>query len=616
MNTLMSNGWELIVNGSQLLAAETDSYKLTSFSSFNDSFQVLKTADVFVNKSQHDIEINKILNQFILKDDITKVIYQTSAWCHENETMILEKVEHFQIKSSGTRTTQEFNPFIIIETEKMNYSIHLLPVGDWEININRMTGREAAYLISLGLKSENLHMTVKSESVIYLPECLIQFSKSKDIYANAMNFHRYLNENFKKSEKKIPIVYNSWFYDFDKFTVDDLKEQVKAAKLLGMEAFVVDAGWYGPSNDDWYQAAGDWREKTNGAFYEKMKAFSDYIISEGLSFGLWIEPERICEGVPVLFEHPDYFIKSDNGHYYHDLTKQKVRQFFYDTISSLIDQYQVTWLKIDYNFPLANDCYHNHFYSYIYYLYQIMRELREKYPNVVFEGCESGAMRFDLKSNQHYDVHFLSDNVNPADALTIYMNSLLRMSPNSIYKWVVIREIGDIPQYTRPLKEARRRLITPKGATWEAFESVEASFILALAVSGYPGFSGDIASLTGDNIKTVKKFLDVYKENRELIRNCHAYVYHDEDMNIKSFEWKAYHLSHQYNEKILLFCYRLDSSEENCIIKMKEIDATRNYLVKHSQGKEMTVSGEELIHGLSVNLKGRYTAELIEIKII
>ena len=55
------------------------------------------------------------------------------------------------------------------------------------------------------------------------------------------------------------MVYNTWFDQFEVLGVPRLRRQLQAAKRLGSEVFVVDAGWYGPEADDWWSQAGDWR---------------------------------------------------------------------------------------------------------------------------------------------------------------------------------------------------------------------------------------------------------------------------------------------------------------------------------------------------------------------
>jgi len=69
------------------------------------------------------------------------------------------------------------------------------------------------------------------------------------------------------------------------------------------------------------------------------------------------------------------------------------------------------------------------FRLYYQHWYRLLDELRAQFPQVFFEACASGGMRLDAGSLAHSDGHFLSDNVNPLDALRIFQGALLRVPP-------------------------------------------------------------------------------------------------------------------------------------------------------------------------------------------
>ena len=45
--------------------------------------------------------------------------------------------------------------------------------------------------------------------------------------------------------KEVPVMYNTWLYKFEKIDFENVASQVKRAKELGIEYFVIDAAWYG-----------------------------------------------------------------------------------------------------------------------------------------------------------------------------------------------------------------------------------------------------------------------------------------------------------------------------------------------------------------------------------
>ncbi|MBN2557659.1 MAG: alpha-galactosidase [Clostridia bacterium] len=611
MKKLVQAGWELSVEGFVETESETKSWKLYSVNSFHDDHGILERRDYFENKSPKILNIRRILSVFEISGRPTRILYQKSAWCRENKTTDCPAKTPLFISSRGARTTADFNPFVIIETDEGQCAFHLMPVGDWEIGVNSTP--DGIIRISMGLSSENLNLKVSPFQMITLPAILVHNSSSKDEYENAESLHGYLNSRHFRHRGRIPVPYNSWFFDFDKFTSKDLREQADRAFELGMEAFIVDAGWYGPSNDDWARAAGDWREKTSGAFLGRMKDFSDYIISKGMRFGLWIEPERFCAGVPALFENPGFFIEAGEGNHYPRLDDPKAAGFIYLTISRLITEYNVGWLKLDFNFSLGGDPSGSNFYYYIKGLHSLMDRLRADFPNVILEGCESGAMRFGHETAKRYDVHFLSDNVNPADALGIFKGALLRMPPSIIYKWIVLREIAGIPQYGRPLTEAPGRLITPRGATWESFESFDISFMCCLAVSGHPGFSGDLRGLSKENSEILRKYIGFYKEYGDFISNCSAYLYGGNGGDCDP-GWVSYRFESPGRDENLLFCFRLSSEKPIFSLKLKGLDESRDYSIRDVFGVERTITGRAIAEGLPVRVEKNFSALLLIVK--
>jgi alpha-galactosidase len=114
---------------------------------------------------------------------------------------------------------------------------------------------------------------------------------------------------------------------------------------VGCEVFVVDSGWYGVGEGSWEDRLGDFRERTDGAFYGKMREFAQDVRAAGLGFGLWVEPERLGKSAPILSEHPDWFRKAPNGFWYPALEKAEARQYMQSLVEDLIERYDCAGLK-------------------------------------------------------------------------------------------------------------------------------------------------------------------------------------------------------------------------------------------------------------------------------
>ena len=127
-----------------------------------------------------------------------------------------------------------------------------------------------------------------------------------------------------------------------------LRQQLAAAKEIGCDIFVIDAGWFGPQGPGWWNQAGDWREKTDAAFYGAMHGFAEEVRAAGLGFGLWMEPERFAAGVPVRQAHPEWFLPAQGDLARIDLENPEAYRYLRSEIGRLVETYRLAWMKIDF----------------------------------------------------------------------------------------------------------------------------------------------------------------------------------------------------------------------------------------------------------------------------
>jgi alpha-galactosidase len=295
-----------------------------------------------------------------------------------------------------------------------------------------------------------------------------------------------------------------------------------------------------------------------------------------------MEPERLCKNIPIMKTHQEWFLPGDRGCFYPNLTLSEAYNYTFLEMSRLIETYQLVWMKVDFNFRFGIDSSGAEFADYYTKWYQLLDELNEKYPHVFFEGCASGAMRLDLNTLSHFDGHFLSDNVNPWDMLRISQSALLRLPPGKITKWAVIRNSGkSAPIYGSKIT-FENRLITPagNGATWNEFESVNLEFAVLAALPGAFGLSGDLASLSEKDRSTLQSYTSFYKEWREFISNSSAELLTPVKPLGDRQGWVALQLVNSVYKKMLLFVYRLESTDDKISLKLRHINSKEKYIPK------------------------------------
>jgi alpha-galactosidase len=557
--------------------------------------------DVLENNGAASVEIRRCLARFPFAAGQYEVYTQASNWAHENQGHWNEFFAgRLSLRSLSGRTTQIAAPYLFLRPKgsETGLAFHILPCGNWSIHLDRTSTTRDEHssftVIELGLSDNTLNLHLAPGTSIDLPEILIQDIPSSQPETGAAPLHRYVLEKYFSSsaiKPAAPVVYNTWFDAFENLDVNRLRAQLAAAKDIGCEVFTIDAGWYGTSQGNWHQQVGDWREKLDGAFHGQMAAFADEVRASGLKFGLWVEPERNSPQAPSVKSHPEWFLPSLGGFFYPDLTQPSAYTYLLAELSRLVETYQLAWMKVDFNFELGYA--QDESYGYFQRWYQLMDELRAKYPHTFFEGCASGGMRLDLNTLRHFDGHFLSDTVNPIDVLRITQGAMLRLPPGRIARWAVLRPY-------------EKQALTPGGGGWEDAVLADPDFVCRAAMPGMFGLSGDLAGLVPEIQTRLRQHVTFYKEWREFISGaaCHLLT------PIRPLDdrtgWVAFQLQNpRQPNKTLVFVYRLLDGVARRSFRLRDLDGDQTYAVTHDDASDsrQPVSAFELLSsGLTVDL--------------
>ena len=97
-----------------------------------------------------------------------------------------------------------------------------------------------------------------------------------------------------EADKNLPTIFNEYMHlSWDSPSAEMTKKYVPAVARTGVEYYVIDCGWHNeePGNAI-YPFVGQWKE-SNARFHNGIRATTDFIRSQGMKAGLWIEPEII-----------------------------------------------------------------------------------------------------------------------------------------------------------------------------------------------------------------------------------------------------------------------------------------------------------------------------------
>ncbi|MEI6072825.1 MAG: alpha-galactosidase [Verrucomicrobiae bacterium] len=546
---------------------------------------VVSRRDTLTNTGAAPAVITRCLARMAFPSGDYECYSQASRWCHENQGAWAPLSTGVTLRHVPGRTTDQCTPYLALRAagSSKGVAFHVIPCGNWTIRVIPVTeGGGDLHLpsavVELGLADENLHLTLKPGESLELPEILSQPLPDGEVQSGAPLLHRYLlDHHFSKAKPEAPVVYNTWFYEFDTLDVPRLRAQLVAAKEAGCEVFVVDAGWYGPGGPNWFAQAGDWREKPGAAFCGRMKAFAGEVRAAGLGFGLWMEPERLGPEAPIRARHPEWFVPCGDSARI-DLTCRAARAWLRREIGRLVETYALAWMKVDFNFALDADASGRELHRYSAEWYRLLDEVRTAYPQTFFEGCSSGALRGDLNTMARFDGHFLSDTVNPVDMLRISQGAWLRLPPGRITRWMVVRPAGQaVPRYGMSLADSPQTILTPCGPLWEPAETVDLNFALLASMPGMMGFSGDLAGLSPEHRAQIADAVAFYKAWRRVMTGAAGHLLTPPEPLTRRKGWIGLQL--QAKDVSLVFVYRLGNAGAPPPLRLRSLDPNACYTV-------------------------------------
>ncbi len=474
--------------------------------------------DTFENLSDDEIVLNKLVNRFRMDADAYEVYTQFSGWQHESDGAWQPLITQVSAASEGIRTCDGASPIMALRNlhSKKTTVFHLIPNAMWEMNVRKYADScKELVVVETGFEDAGMHMNVAPGECIELPTVIFFNTENSDDF-DMYKLHNIYNEMYPR--RKMPVLFNSWLCCFDTLNEEGLYNQADTAAELGVEAFMIDAGWFGEKN--WYTSVGDWVENPKVLPNGGLTALSEYVRSKGMIFGLWFEPERAYRTSTAAKTHPEYYIGGYSGGQFLDFANDDANDYMFDVLCSQIDKYSIGWVKFDFNASIPYDPSGNSFYRYMQGQRRFIGRLRERYPDLYITNCAGGGYRMELGHGMLYDSYWPSDNESMIDEMTIIKNSLKRLPSALIERWAVLNWSGEFPWYTH--NEKRNLMLTCRGATWENVEIVSDNFMKAYMTGGPIGFSCDIASFSTEYKEMFKAHIEKFKQDREFYLKASA----------------------------------------------------------------------------------------------
>lgn len=385
--------------------------------------------------------------------------------------------------------------------------------------------------------------------------------------------------------------------------VDDSKDFMRQFASLGAEVFIIDAGWECPPDKqtEWGAFNGinlpDPDRYPNG-----LAELSDYCHSLGMKFGLWVDIENVGKFSAVNSEKPDWRgsdIFGSRSENYLDMSRPEAAEWAEAELTRIITEYKLDLLRVDHNvsfrdyFAIRNtedgipECVSIRHINAVYKMY---KNLKKRFPNVIFENCAGGGARTDLGMMKNFNHTWVSDCQRAPHSVMITNGMTLALPPERVDR--LFAGMGchefcslDVQMRNTMLTHMTLNVIAPVGAE---LNSQQADF--------------------------VRHSVDVYKNFiREFLPE--AKIYHHTPETAKDIgSGCVLEIASPDCQKGAIGVFALTcSNKTDFTVIPKGIDAGMSYRITlDNSGATFTISGYDLmINGLKISIPSSLSSELI-----
>ncbi len=493
------------------------------------TFLVFENCDVIsrrtriINTSEGDITLERVMSgQLDFADSGYILTTFHGAWAREMRRVDVHLVQGKYVSGSTVgASSATANPFFMLsrpqttETQGEAYGFNLVYSGNHyeAAEVNEFGKTRLVW----GIHPETFSWKLAPGEVFEAPEAVLSYG-AEGFGSLSHNMHRFVRKHIVRGtwrDKARPVLLNSWEAAYFNINESKLLRLAKAGKEAGIELFVMDDGWFGERNDD-TSSLGDWevnKKKLPGG----ITGLANKIHGMGLRFGIWVEPEMVNEKSKLYKSHPDWTLEIPGQPHSEgrnqrilDLSKEEVQDYIIESMSRVFSggvEYTgakkngpVDYVKWDMN-RVMSDVYSRGgeperqketAHRYILGLYCVMRELKERFPGILFEGCASGGNRFDLGVLSYIHQIWASDDTD-AIARAEIQNGYSYGYPMS----VVGAHVSSVPNH-------QTLRITPLSTRF------------AVAAYGVLGYECNFCDLKKEELAEITAQIALYKEWRKV----------------------------------------------------------------------------------------------------
>jgi alpha-galactosidase len=402
------------------------------------------------NNGENSVRIERV-DSFLLEipTAIYELISYTSGWGLEFEEVRQPLTGETLLETRKGRSSNDRHPwFALVRSGGNVLSASVMWSGNWVFRFEPRA--EGGFQISGGLHDWEFWKDLPPGGSMESPHVAIVLGQRADLndvsgdYARVGRRHWYPDNELARS---LPVEWNHWWPYFDHAINEEVfRQNVDAAARMGLDVCTLDAGWFGPTDPGthWYDYRGDWDMVNTARFPSGIRALSDYTHERGMKFGIWCEIEGLGQHAHLAQAHPELVaLRGGERLGYVCLGNPAAQEWAYATLDRLITEYDVDWIKLDFNLDPGAGCDrtdHGHgagdgLYEHYLGYYRTLERIRQRHPHVVLEACASGGLRIDLGLLRQTHMTFLSDPDWPEHDLQLFWGASTMLAPEVCLHW-------------------------------------------------------------------------------------------------------------------------------------------------------------------------------------
>src|ERR1700691_1804651 len=404
------------------------------------------------------------------------------------------------------------------------------------------------------------------------------------------------------SEHVFDVEANHRGYIVDHETEAGIDREIDMASDIGAETFFIDAGWYGPDPNHWYDNTGDWY--AGNWLPNDVQPIREYARKKGMRFGLWVEIEAAGAASKLRKEHPDWILTRNgqpfaNGRHL-DVGNPVVAKWMESEIARIIKKYDLDFFRIAYNMSVEeagnqvrDGFVENSGWRHVENLYAIFDHLRQQFPRVIFQNCAGGGGRLDWGILHRFDNTELSDWMREPRGVKI-LNGMTWVLPPEI----LLRTFGtEVPD------------LAGDGDISSQLRQVQ------MALPIFRGIAPSLAELNPILRDKIRTGVDLYKNQlRPILRDSVVYHHTPQTPYFSESPWLVLEYASPDKKRAVATLFRTSNFEDPIYrFVPRGLDASASYKVTfENQNEAIEMSGIHLTQdGISVRLETAGTSQML-----